>query len=289
MTLGVLVSGKLGFEVLRYISEVYTINFVLTDKTSTEVIHFCRKREISLFIGNPREGRVSKFIENLSCDVVISVNYIFIVETDIISLPKSIAVNFHGSLLPKYRGRTPHIWAIINGEKEVGITAHKIEEECDSGDIIAQEVINVDVNDTGASILNTYMNKYPSFALSVLKNIENNTFELYRQEQSKATYFGKRIPEDGLINWNWQKERIINWIRALANPYPGAFAYYNGEKIIINAATQSEHGFICHEPNGKILAIENENLIVKTPNGCLMLSDIILERKVIFKVNDILY
>ena len=74
--------------------------------------------------------------------------------------------------------------------------------------------------------------------------------ELIKQDEYSATYFGKRTPEDGRINWNWQKERIFNWVRALSNPYPGAFTFLGEEKLIVDKIEYSLENFLLFSPFG---------------------------------------
>ena len=285
MEIGLLVSGNLGVKVFSGLLNNTKINFVLTDKGSTHIISLCHEHNIICFAGNPRNGKVLSMYPNLSCDILLSVNYLFLIEKDIIELPKRIAINFHGSLLPKYRVRTPHVWAIINNEKETGITAHVIDDDCDTGAVIEQRKIAIGCDDTGATILENFNNIYPSFVNDVLKNIESGNFSVTEQDNSLATYFGKRTAEDGLIDWNWQKERINNWVRAQAKPYPGAFTYYNTEKIIIHKIEFSEFGFNFDTPNGQIVAIEDSKPIIKTPNGCVKLVEYEFNNKIeIFKI-----
>ena len=106
---------------------------------------------------------------------------------------------------------------------------------------------------------------------------------MIKQDEKLSTYFGKRTPEDGKINWHWQKQRIKNWVRALAYPYPGAFSYFENKKIIIDEVLDSNIGFKYDVPNGTIIANE-PNIIVKTPNGTLELKK--LRESVIFNVGD---
>src|SRR5690606_28047412 len=218
MKLGVLCSGHLGFETLRHLVSHYVVDFVFTDKQSLSIIHFCKKKKISIFIGNPRKGNTFTFIKNRKIEVLISVNYLFLIEKKLISLPTRLAFNVHGSLLPKYRGRTPHVWSIINGEKETGITAHVIDEGCDTGGIIEQIVVPIGPSDTGAALLQKYNKLYVPLIENVLEQVISNKLVIREQDHSKATYFGKRTPADGLIDWSWHKERIINWVRAQAFP-----------------------------------------------------------------------
>ena len=271
MIIGFLGSGQLGFLVLKELKMHFAINFVMTDKMSLDIILFCTEQQIRFFAGNPRNGRALDQLSGIKCDLLISVNYLFLVEKDILQLPLKRAVNFHGSLLPKYRGRTPHVWAIVNNEKETGVTAHLMSDECDAGDIIAQLVIPITTTDTGQAILEKFKLVYPQFVVEVVEKIMGDDYQLSKQDHHLATFFGKRTPEDGLINWKWHKERIYNWVRALASPYPGAFSYYNGYKLIINEIEFSDLGFNFDDPNGTIVKIENGMPIIKTPNGCVKL------------------
>src|SRR5690606_8593074 len=261
MIFGVLCSGNLGFNVLSCLSQEIRIKFVFTDKGSTGIIDFCRSINIPVFIGNPRDGRASTFIEEHKLqkkivDVIISVNYLFIVDNIILKLCSKFAFNVHGSLLPKYRGRTPHVWSIINNEKVSGITAHIIDEGCDTGHIIEQIKIKISAKDTGATLLEKYNELYLPLIRSVLERIKGGEIILKKQNNSIATYFGKRTPDDGKIDWNWQKERIYNWVRAQADPYPGAFTFFKGRKFIIDEVRFSNFGFDYSTENGKIVSLE---------------------------------
>lgn len=231
---------------------------------------FCNKEGILNFIGNPRKNDISHFLNLISCDVLISINYLFLIEQNLIKIPEIIAFNVHGSLLPKYRGRTPHVWSIINNEKKTGITAHIIDTGCDTGNIIEQIEIPIENNDTGASLLKKYEKLYFSLILRVLKKVKDNTLITFPQDNSKATYFGKRNSEDGLINWNWQRERIYNWIRAQTFPYPGAFTYYFNNKVIIDWIVFDDNGFDYNTENGTIVSIDP--IRVKTPNGLIKIT-----------------
>lgn len=269
-----LVSGGLGLTLLKYIAlkDSCVIHSVFTDKKSDGIISFAKENNIACFAGNPRGGVTADFRKTLPArpDIVLSVNYLFLIEEDLISYPTKCAVNVHGSLLPKYRGRTPHVWAIINNEEETGITAHLISSECDKGDIIAQKVIPITKEDTGGSILEKYKEYYPLLIDDVISKIQSGNFETKKQDESKATYYPKRTPDDGEIDWNWQKERIYNWVRAMAPPdYPGAFFFYEGQKIIVKKLEFSEIGFPLGTENGTVIEHTKDSFVIKTPNGCV--------------------
>lgn len=283
MKLALLVSGGLGFQTLKKLHHAHSVVCVFTDSNSHEIIKYCKEYNLSFFKGNPRNGLGYSFIKNIHVDVLVSINYLFLIEADIINHPKIIAFNLHGSLLPKYRGRTPHVWAIINNEKSTGITAHQINIGCDTGDIISQVEIPIENDDTGATILEKYQQHYYPLVNDVLKLIKTNTIHPIKQNNIEATYFGKRTPKDGEIDWSWSKERIYNWVRAQADPYPGAFTYLEKNKVIIDKISFSTHGFHYNDINGIIVAVEPK-LLVKTENGIISLDTIRNEKKLKFEI-----
>ncbi len=268
MKLGVLVSGGLGYITLMDLIEQWEVVFVMTDRKSDKIVSLCEKKGLTVYIGNPRGGRAEDFISDKEIDVLISVNYLFLIEQDLIRLPRQFALNIHGSLLPKYRGRTPHVWAIINNEKQTGATLHLIDEGCDTGDVVLQKTINIGDRDTGQTILDEFESLYPKMVNEVLVTLaKGEQLAIQPQDHNLATYFGKRTPEDGNIDWEWHKERISNWVRAQAAPYPGAFTFYKGEKVIIDQVAADDFGFHQNDQNGLILS--SSPLRIKTPNGVL--------------------
>ncbi|MGH1338215.1 MAG: methionyl-tRNA formyltransferase [Aureispira sp.] len=274
LDLSLLVSGGLGATILQklYLSE--HIVAVLTNAKSTVIINFCQEKQIPCFVGNPRKGATKQFLKDKNCDLLLSVNYLFLVEEDLIRWPKYFAINLHGSLLPKYRGRTPHVWAIINGENQTGITAHLMEVEVDNGAIVEQVVLPIGSEDTGAMILEKFQEQYPVLVERIIKKVKENSLTSYEQDSSQATYFGKRTPLDGEINWEWSKERIRNWVRAQAAPYPGAFFFDKEEKIVVHKATYSNKGFDYQMPNGTFLEKTKHYYLVKVGNGVIRMSDL---------------
>ena len=272
MKIALLISGGLGLKVFDFLKHKVNITAVLTDRSSEGILTQADRDGIAYFVGNPRNGKAQNFIEDKEIDLLLSINYLFLIEQDLIVWPKFGAVNFHGSLLPKYRGRTPHVWAIINNEQKTGITCHYISEGCDEGDIILQEEVSIEPNDTGAMVLNKFNVRYPSLVMRVIELFQKGEVKASKQEEQLATYFGKRTKEDGAINWHWQKERIFNWVRAQAFPYPGAFTYVNANKVVIDEIEYDRYGFSGDQPNGLIMTVNPVR--IKTPNGVIRLTKI---------------
>ncbi|MEL7001564.1 MAG: methionyl-tRNA formyltransferase [Bacteroidota bacterium] len=275
MVIGLLASGLLGEVALKELIKNQNIpSVIFTDNNSPAIIEKAKELSIKCFIGNPRSPKAKDFIEHdlleIELELIISVNYLYLIDQNLISLPKLGCVNLHGSLLPKYRGRTPHVWAIINNEKKTGITAHYIDSGCDTGNVIIQKTIEITRDETGGGLLNQFESLYPELVSEIIEIFKTSKPKGYPQNEDKATYFGKRSPEDGQIDWNWQKERIYNWVRAQAAPYPGAFTYYEGKKVSIDLVEFTETGFNSSMPNGLIVK-EGNQPEVKTSNGVIQI------------------
>jgi methionyl-tRNA formyltransferase len=153
--------------------------------------------------------------------------------------PKGVA-GIHASLLPKYRGGAPLVWAIINGERKTGVSFFYLESGVDTGDIIAQKEIEITYDDT----IKTAYEKATGAALEMLREyvpqIREGRAPRLPQDHSAATQYPQRSPEDGLIDWGRSAEEIRNFIRAQTRPYPGAFTLIGGKKVTIWDADVSD-------------------------------------------------
>jgi methionyl-tRNA formyltransferase len=284
MKVTLLISGKLGLECLNSIPAEYKLVSVFTDKGSEAIIKRVQEMGVPLFTGNPRDGRATSFINSQEKpDILFSVNYLFLIEKDLIQWPLTAALNIHGSLLPRYRGRTPHVWAIINNESETGATVHLVDEQCDTGAIILQKKFSILPEMTGAEVLNKFIGLYPEMIREALQMAASGKMNPTPQKHELATYFGKRTPDDGAINWNWQKERIKNWVRAQAHPYPGAFTWYKGNKLIIHRISYSDLGFDDNDINGMLLDSNRQHPVIKTPNGAVKLEEFEIMENTLFE------
>jgi methionyl-tRNA formyltransferase len=252
--------GNLGKECMKaIIDNGYQISFVLTHKDDevNSVDTFAKINQIDYSYLDTRKNLdlFIKKIQNLNPEFILSVNYRYIIPKEIFSLAK-FSFNIHGSLLPKYRGRTPHVWSIINGENESGITSHLIEEDVDTGDIILQKVIPIESQDTGYNLLKKFESEYPVILIASINKLINGTM-LTKQNNKIASFYGKRTPEMGYIDFRKYAIEIINFVRAQAEPYPGAYYYLvNGKKIIINKITIDEIN-LSHYDIGLIVEIDN--------------------------------
>jgi methionyl-tRNA formyltransferase len=195
---------------------------------------------------------------------------------EMLNIPKYGAINMHGSLLPKYRGRCPINWVIINGETETGVTLHYMIEKPDAGDIIAQKRCRIDLEDTAFTLLSKIERAAAELLKETLPLIKESKNKRVKQDLSKGSYFGGRKPEDGRIDWNKKTVEIYNLIRAVTHPYPGAYAFYKGSKVFVwkaSIALPASGAERQQTSPGKIV-IRDNHLYVETGEGLLRISRI---------------
>ncbi len=172
-------------------------------------------------------------IREMKPDVIFSFYYRDMLSEELLSIAPKGAFNLHGSLLPKYRGRAPINWALLKGENETGVTLHKMVAKADAGDIIAQEKVVITETDTGLTLHAKVREAAEVLLDKTLPLIEAGTYKAVAQDESQATYFGRRTAEDGQIDWNRSAKDIDCLIRAVTEPYPGAFTYLGARKMVI--------------------------------------------------------
>ena len=171
-------------------------------------------------------------IRRMGPDIIFSFYYRNMVGRDILALPPSGAINLHGSLLPRYRGRCPVNWVLIHGEKETGVTLHYMTPRPDDGDIIGRKRVAIEEADTAMSLHGKLSIASAYLLDDLLPEILGNRVGPVRQDRSCASYFGGRRPEDGEIDWSLDAAGIRNLVRAVTRPYPGAFSYLGNRTCI---------------------------------------------------------
>ncbi len=172
-------------------------------------------------------------IRALRPDLIFSFYYRNLISQEILNLPHLGAYNIHGSLLPKYRGRAPINWAVLRGETETGATLHAMVQRPDAGDIVDQERVSIGPEETARDVFVKVTAAARTVLARQLDNLLNGRAPRRGQDESQATYFGGRKPEDGCIDWRHEARRVFNLIRAVTHPYPGAFTDVGGRRFYI--------------------------------------------------------
>ena len=222
----------------------------------------------------------SQWIEKIATinpDIIFSFYYRKLICREILDLPKIGAFNLHGSFLPAYRGRCPVNWVIINGEKKTGVTLHYMIDKPDAGDIVGQKAVEIALSDTAKTLYDKLCMAAKELLNEVLPLIKSGRIPRQKQDLKAGSYYGGRRPEDGRIDWKKSADEIYNLIRAVTEPYPGAFALLDkGEKIIIWWAEPM--AFKEAAIPGK-LVITNKEVLVQTGKNAIKLFDIDVKEK----------
>jgi methionyl-tRNA formyltransferase len=200
-------------------------------------------------------------------DLILVIGWTRLVGNEILALPRLGAVGFHASLLPRYRGRAPVNWALINGETETGNTLFFLDGGVDTGDIIAQRPIPIAGDDTCATLYAKVAEAAIGMLAENLPLLRAGRAPRRPQDHALATVMPKRTPEDGLIEWEKDAAALDRWVRALTHPYPGAFTRAGDARFFVwkgRAAAQGRPAV-----PGEILGIDAEDLLVAAGSGAL--------------------
>ncbi|WP_226053060.1 bifunctional UDP-4-amino-4-deoxy-L-arabinose formyltransferase/UDP-glucuronic acid oxidase ArnA [Dickeya chrysanthemi] len=172
-------------------------------------------------------------IAAMSPDVIFSFYYRHLLSDAILQSATHGAYNLHGSLLPRYRGRAPLNWALVNGETETGVTLHRMVTRADAGNIVAQQRVAIDESDTALSLHRKLRDVADQLLKDALPAIAAGKANDIAQDESQATYVGRRTPEDGRIEWQKPARTLYNLVRAVTEPWPGAFSFVGTTQFII--------------------------------------------------------
>ena len=193
-------------------------------------------------------------LRGLKPDVIFSFYYRQMLSEELLNLAPKGSFNLHGSLLPRYRGRAPVNWAIINGETETGVTLHKMVKRPDAGDIVGQLAVPISNEDTAADLHHKMTGAARKLLDELLPRLKNGSATFTPQNEAEASYFHGRKPADGKIDWTRPAREIYNLIRAVTRPFPGAFTWSGQRKLTIWSARFSAGGR--NEKPGAVLSLD---------------------------------
>lgn len=175
-------------------------------------------------------------IAKLSPDYLFSFYYRNLLSEQLLAVAKHGAFNLHGSLLPRYRGRAPANWVLVNGETETGVTLHRMVIRADAGAIVAQQRLAIERSDTALSLHGKLRIAAIDLLRDTLPAMLQGKITETPQDESKATVFGRRSAADGKLPWAKPAEQLFNLVRAVTQPYPGAFCAVGEHKLIVWSA-----------------------------------------------------
>jgi len=256
--------------------------------TQDEILkNYCKRYNIDyLKDANINSNSFIKKLKSYECDLFVSMSFNQIFKKEIISLPKLKTINCHAGKLPFYRGRNILNWALINDEKEFGITVHYVDEGIDTGDIILQRSYPITDKDNYATLLekayvgcaNILYDAIVMFKQGFVKGISQNSIH------ETGFYCSQRKNGDEILNWNQTSREIFTFVRAICKPGPMARAFLNGFEMKINRVIEIKNAPTYKGIVGTILKKDKEGFLVKTKDSFIKVVDFSFDGK--FKVGD---
>ena len=232
-----------------------------------------------LNILQPKNLKHPDFVEevrSLKADLQIVVAFRMLPEV-IWNMPSHGTYNLHGSLLPQYRGAAPIHWAVINGEKETGVTSFKLQHAIDTGDLLFQEKIKIHHEDTTGDVYNKLKELGAEVVLKTVEAIEKGAIELKPQDNTLVTKAPKLYHETCEIDWKKSALDIYNHVRGL-NPFPTAWSTIDGKECKIYKVGQSDEPLGDHQP-GEIISDNKKYLKIACNDGYIAILDLKMQGK----------
>ena len=223
---------------------------------------------------SPNLPEVVETLRELAPDLILSVWYRRLLGPELLAVPRVAALNLHGSLLPTYRGRAPLNWVLVNGEARTGVTLHHMTVAADAGDIVAQRPIGIEPDDTAPTLYERMVKVGVELLLETYPAVLAGTAARIPQDSARATTVPRRRPEDGRIDWTWPAARILNMIRAVADPYPGAFVGDGPARLRLWAASMKHDSSSAAAPGTLVEIVPSRGIAVATGQGVLLITSV---------------
>jgi len=210
-------------------------------------------------------------IAGLKPDLLVVVAFGQVLPKQLLEIPPFKAINVHASLLPRYRGPAPIQWAIINGEKETGVTTMMMDEGLDTGDILLRQAVQISLEDTSATLHDKLAEEGACLLLETLENLTSGKLTPTPQDPALASYVPMLQKKDGHINWELPAKDIANFIRGI-NPWPGAFTFCGDTRLKIFKSKFLDKE--THETPGTVLMSFPDEMLVATGKGTLLIEEL---------------
>jgi methionyl-tRNA formyltransferase len=181
----------------------------------------------------PGDPEVAREIARREPDFLFSFYFRHMIPPDVLALARRGALNLHGSLLPRYRGRCPVNWVLVHGERETGVTLHYMEAKPDRGDVVAQHAVAIADDDTALTLTAKLCVAARALLRETYPALVAGTAPRVPQDHARATYFGGRRPEDGRLDWRRPARELYDLVRAVTAPFPGAFTTWRGRRLLV--------------------------------------------------------
>ncbi len=243
-------------------------------------------KEVAVAAGIPvyqpvkiREPEYVEILKELKPDAIVVVAFGQLIPKVILELPEHGCINVHASLLPMYRGAAPIQWAVINGDKESGVTTMRMDEGLDTGDMILKETVTLADDETGGSLFDKLSATGAELLIRTLDAINEGTAVYEKQPQESTTAYAAMLTKkDGLVDWNRSAAELECLIRGL-NPWPSAYTRYRGKTLKLWAAEVEAQGQTEKVQPGMAAEVTKTTLKIQTGDGLLSITELQPEGK----------
>lgn len=228
---------------------------------------------------NVAHERFNSVWSTVPVDLIFVISWRYLIPITLAEKSRLGCIVFHDSLLPRYRGFAPTVWAMVNGENQTGVTMFHLAEAMDAGDIIDQVAIQIGSDDTIREVMDKVTEAYLYLLEKNLPLIKTGRAPRKPQDQSLATYTCKRMPKDNEIDWSATTDAVYNLIRAVTRPYPGAFTWYNNRKLTVWSASPLRDNlrYVGRIPGRVVEIRRGEGVVVLTGDGRLLIKSVQME------------
>lgn len=283
--------GHNAFKILNDDTDV-EISFVVVryDKQDAFLMNLAKNNSIPVLLSpDVNSEEFINEVKNYNVDLFVSMSFNQIFRKRFIDLPSLGTINCHAGKLPLYRGRNILNWALINDEKEFGITVHYVDEGIDTGDIILQRCFPITDDDNYDTLLEVAYVECANILYDAIKEIANGTAKRIPQSsiRSVGMYCGIRQEGDEVLKWNQGSRDIFNFVRAICKPGPGARCKINGTECVINKVQYIKDAPIYKGIPGQVIGKENGELLVKTNDTFVRIIEYVCESTI--RVGDRFY
>lgn len=239
-----------------------------------EDIRRCALSNGCRFIQTRRVETAMDFWQEAGVDVMLAVGWRYLVPPGIFRGAVRRAYVFHDSLLPKYRGFSPTVWAMINGEVQTGVSLITMQEAVDAGDLVDQQPVAIGPDESIAEVMQRVTTVYLALLERNWPALAGGDVVLRPQDAAQATYGCKRLPSDNQVDWCWPTDRIYHLIRGVSHPYPGAFTTVQGRRLRIWGAARvaQEARYVGRVPGRVVQVHPGQGVVVLTGDGSLLLT-----------------
>jgi methionyl-tRNA formyltransferase len=212
-------------------------------------------------------------IRMLEPDLIFVVGWSQLVHDPFVAIAREGVFGMHPTLLPRHRGRAPIPWAILSGLARTGVTLFEIvDATADSGEIVGQAVVDIAPDETATSLFRRLAEAHVALVRELVPQLLAGTAPRIPQDPSRASAWPRRVPADGIIDWETRASYLYDWVRAQTRPYPGAFTFLGDEKVIVWGARPVELAEAA--PAGTIVELAPEGPVVACGEGGLVLEEI---------------